>query len=201
MIDGRDPYTSDGPAGVCDRIDIRDLGEDDVSSLIACIRRCYGESYTEPGLYDPDHVRRELRAGRLLSVGALAGSRVVGHIGTLIRKPGDTVGDTIGGIVDPDYRGQGLLLQMGRQLFAGYQHAASSLPGTSPPVCTFAHSARSPHQAQWPPVSCSAMSQQRPNTEASNTDSVMPAASSSSTSRPMAASTRSMSTCQTTTPS
>ena len=100
---------------------IRRLGEDDVPALIACTRRCYGESYPEPDFYEPSYIRSELRARRLLSVGALVGSRVVGHIGTRIPIPGDAVAETIAGIVDPDYRGMGLMSRMGGQMVADYR--------------------------------------------------------------------------------
>lgn len=101
-------------------VEIRRLGEGDVPALIACTRRCYGESYPESDFYEPSYIRSELRARRLLSVGALVGDRVVGHIGTRIGIPGDVVAETIAGIVDPDYRGRGLMSRMGGQMVAGY---------------------------------------------------------------------------------
>jgi hypothetical protein len=103
-----------------DHVEIRGLNEDDVPALIACVRRCYGESYTEPEFYDADHLRRELRAGRLLCVAAFVGERVVGHIGTRVPVAGDAIADTIAGIVDPDYRGMGLTVRIGAHMVAGY---------------------------------------------------------------------------------
>jgi Acetyltransferase (GNAT) family len=102
-------------------VEIRRLGEDDVAALIACTRRCYGESYPESDLYQPSYIRSELRARRLLSVGAVVGSRVVGHIGTRIPIPGDAVAETIAGIIDPDYRGMGLMSRMGGQMVDDYR--------------------------------------------------------------------------------
>ena len=102
-------------------VEIRRLGEDDVPALIACTRRCYGESYPEPDFYEPSYLGRELHVRRLLSVGALVGSRVVGHVGTRVPIPGDAVGETIAGIVDPDYRGMGLMSRMGGQMVADYR--------------------------------------------------------------------------------
>ena len=106
---------------VVDGVKVRELGVDDVPALIACIRRCYGESYTEPEFYDAEYLRHELRSRRLVSTGALVGARVVGHVGTRIRGPADAVADTIGGIVDPDYRGAGLIPLMGAQMVARYR--------------------------------------------------------------------------------
>jgi ribosomal protein S18 acetylase RimI-like enzyme len=102
-------------------VEIRRLGEHDVPALIACTRRCYGESYPESDLYEPSYIRSELRARRLLSVGAVVGSRVVGHVGTRIPIPGDAVAETIAGIIDPDYRGMGLTSRMGGQMVADYR--------------------------------------------------------------------------------
>ena len=101
-------------------VEIRRLDEDDVPALIACTRRCYGESYPESDLYEPRYIRSELRARRLLSVGAVVGRRVVGHVGTRIQIPGDAVAETIAGIIDPEYRGRGLMLRMGGQMIADY---------------------------------------------------------------------------------
>ena len=103
-----------------DEIEIRDLGPDDVPSLIACVRSCYGESYTEPEFYDPAFLRAELDEHRLLSVGALVGGRIVGHVGTRIARPGDSIADTVGGIVDPAYRGRGLTSAMGAHMVSHY---------------------------------------------------------------------------------
>ena len=100
---------------------IRRLSEDDVPALIACTRRCYGESYPEPDFYEPSYIRSELCGRRLVSVGALVGRRVVGHLGTRIPILGDAVAETIAGIVDPDYRGMGLMSRMGAQMGADYR--------------------------------------------------------------------------------
>jgi len=101
-------------------VEVRELGEDDVASLIACIRRCYGESYTEHEFYDAEYIQSELRAGRLISAGALVGTDLVGHIGTRVRSRGDVVADTVCGVVDPDYRGRGLMRRVGAQMTARY---------------------------------------------------------------------------------
>jgi GNAT superfamily N-acetyltransferase len=102
-------------------IEVRSLGEEDVPALIACIRRCYGESYPESDFYEPSFIRSELHAERLLCVGALVGARVVGHLGMRISIPGDPVAETIAGVIDPDYRGTGLMSRMGSQMGASYR--------------------------------------------------------------------------------
>ena len=101
-------------------VEIRELGLEDVDSLIDCIRRCYGESYTEPDFYNPSYLRAELQAHRLLSIGAVVDGRVVGHIGTRLPVAGEPVADTIVGIVDPDHRGLGLTTRMGSRMVDSY---------------------------------------------------------------------------------
>jgi hypothetical protein len=106
--------------GAHDVVEVRDLDVDDVPALIACVRRCYGESYTEREFYDPEYLRDEMRSGRLRSAGAVVGTRVVAHVGTRVGSPGDVVAETVGGIVDPDFRGAGLLRRVGGQMTARY---------------------------------------------------------------------------------
>ncbi len=101
-----------------DEVEIRGLSGQDVPALIACVRRCYGESYPEPDFYEASALRRELDAGRLRGAVALLGSRVVGHLGMRIPIPGDAVSDTVGGIVDPDHRGLGLMSRVGSRMVA-----------------------------------------------------------------------------------
>jgi hypothetical protein len=99
-----------------DAVEVRMLGADDVPALIACVRRCYGESYPEPDFYDAGLMRRELETGRLVGAVAKAGEGVVAHLGTRIPIPGDAVGDTVAGIVDPDYRSRGLMSSVGGRM-------------------------------------------------------------------------------------
>ena len=114
---GASPDVNPEPHGV----EVRPLGEADVPALIACIRRCYGNTYGDSGFYDEDWLVVQLRSRRLLSVGSCDAGRVVGHIGTTVANPSDAVGDTVAAMVDPAYRGRGLVDQMGRQLFAMFQ--------------------------------------------------------------------------------
>jgi len=111
---------------VHDGVEIRDLDVDDIAGLVDCVRRCYGESYTEPAFYDPQFLRREVRKGRLLAVGALDGARVVGHIGAWIDPRGSVVAETVGGVVDPDHRGNGLTRRIGARLAERYREAGIS---------------------------------------------------------------------------
>jgi GNAT superfamily N-acetyltransferase len=102
-------------------VDVRVLAEGNVGALIACIRSCYGDSYTEPEFYDSSYLRAELRAQRLFSVAAMVGPRVVGQLGTRMASSGDGIADTIAGVVDPDYRGLGRTRRMGTRMVAEYR--------------------------------------------------------------------------------
>jgi hypothetical protein len=105
-----------------DGLSVRRLEESDIDSLIDCARRCYGESYPEAEFYDPESVRHQLLDGRLISsVAVTEGGRVVGHIGTRIPIPGGIVGETMGGFVDPDHRGRGLLRRIGGVMAGGFR--------------------------------------------------------------------------------
>lgn len=102
-------------------VEIRDLGVDDVDSLIACIRACYAESYTDSAFYDAGRLRADLTSGRLLCVGGVADHRVIGNIGTRIFEPGGPVAEMVAGVVHPEYRGRGLTTQIGARMVARLQ--------------------------------------------------------------------------------
>ena len=103
-------------------VSVRRLEESDIDSLIHCLRRCYGESYPEADFYDPESVRRQLVEGRFISsVAVTQGGQVVGHIGTRIPIPDDAVGETMGGFVDPDHRGLGLLRRIAAVMTGGFR--------------------------------------------------------------------------------
>jgi len=105
----------------CAGVEVRPLAEADAAELIACVRRCYGETYGEPGFYDEEWLIAQMRSLRLISIGACDGRRVVGHMGTTVTSPGDAVADTVAAMVEPTYRGLGFVHQMGRLLFAVFQ--------------------------------------------------------------------------------
>jgi hypothetical protein len=102
---------------VDDELEIRELRASDVEALIACVRRCYGESYADPSFYDAAALRAQLASGRLVSRVAVApDGRVVGHLGTRRARPGEPVAETVGGIVEPEQRGRGLLRRIGGEM-------------------------------------------------------------------------------------
>ncbi len=99
--------------------EIRPLGPADTRALIACIRRCYGDTYPHLELYGEDWIRASLESGRLSStVAAWPDGRIVGHIGSLREARDEPVVDTIAGIVDPAHRRQGLVPKIGAAMLA-----------------------------------------------------------------------------------
>ncbi|MGH0037229.1 MAG: GNAT family N-acetyltransferase [Myxococcota bacterium] len=107
---------------------IRDLRPAETPALVECVRRCYGETYPEADFYEPDLLAGAIRDGRLASkVAVTDAGRVVGHLATRWAFPGDVVAEAVGGIVDPEHRGQGWLRRLGAEMFA--QHRERRLAG------------------------------------------------------------------------
>jgi hypothetical protein len=98
-------------------VEIRDLGVDDVDSLISCVSACYGESYPEPDFYDPSFLRAAIASRQLLCVGAVVDGRVIGNIGTRMPAEG-TVAEMVAGMVHPAHRGRGLTVAIGARMVA-----------------------------------------------------------------------------------
>lgn len=97
--------------------EIRLLRADEAPRLVACVRRCYGDSYLDPGQYDADAIAAAIAGGRRHSLVAVtAGGEVVGHMGLVLRRPGDNTADAGLTLVDPDFRGRGLARALGLAL-------------------------------------------------------------------------------------
>ena len=93
------------------------------AKLVSCLRRCYGESHVDPGLYDALAIDEALASGLRRSAVALTpAGEVVGHIGIVLRRPDDTTADVGLTLVDPSYRGRGLAhrlsVEVGRMAIA-----------------------------------------------------------------------------------
>lgn len=110
---------------------VRELEPADAAGLSRCIERCYGETYFAAEFYDPERLAELLDSGRLRSVGGVTeAGEVAGHTGLTVRHPSASVIEAGFTIVDPDYRGSGLLRGLGIALvelcrkhgFAGFMH-------------------------------------------------------------------------------
>ena len=112
-------------------IEIRPLTATDAPQLVRCFERCYGSTYPNETFYDPESIVALLDTGKLKSVVAVcADGTIVGHTGLTLNNPDAGVAEAGNTVVDPEYRGAGILGEMGSALaqlcrscgFAGYVH-------------------------------------------------------------------------------
>jgi len=111
------------------RMMIRRLAPEDAGAIVDCFRRVYGESYANELFYDPARLATAMAAGRIGSVGAEAGGRLLGHMAMTVH-PGARHVELGNTAVDPDARGHGLAWQVGAELkawcaalgYGGYLH-------------------------------------------------------------------------------
>jgi len=111
-------------------IAIRDLEPEDAFELSALFRRCYGDTYGSPVFYDIAALAESISKRILISSVATRGQHIVGHVGITVRHLGSKVCETGNTVVDPNARGQGLLLRLGAALhelvqrkgYAAYLH-------------------------------------------------------------------------------
>jgi len=112
-------------------VEIRSLTTADAQPLVNCFERCYGDTYPNDSFHDPAAIAELVRSGTLRSVVAVAADgRIVGHTGLTLRHPAATVTEAGNTVVDPEFRGAGILGRMGTVLadictasgFVGYVH-------------------------------------------------------------------------------
>jgi len=91
-------------------IAIRLMEPDDSVDLARCVYRCYGYTYANGDVYFPDRVRELLESGLLIPHVALSpDNEVIGHIAIRKEYPDARIGERGQAVVDPRYRGYGLL--------------------------------------------------------------------------------------------
>jgi len=95
---------------------IRDLEQEDAFELSALFRRCYGETYGSPVFYDIAALVELIGKRELISAVATKDQQLLGHVGITVRHLGSKVCETGNTVVDPNARGQGLLLRLGAAL-------------------------------------------------------------------------------------
>ena len=111
-------------------VTVRRLVPADAGSLSACFERCYGDSYPSAIFYDVDALAERIDSGLLRSVVAIHDDHVIGHTGYSLRHPEALAAEAGNTVVDPAFRGQGVLGKMGAALrvlgidegFVGYNH-------------------------------------------------------------------------------
>ncbi|MCX6013153.1 MAG: ATP-binding protein [Chloroflexi bacterium] len=107
--------TNSVPANI--PITVRMMNPDDAINLARCVYRCYGYTYGSDHVYFPERVCDYLLANLMTSVVSIApDGEIIGHTATLKPLPDARVGETGQAIVDPRYRGFGILNRMGDEL-------------------------------------------------------------------------------------
>src|SRR5690606_25554596 len=82
-------------------------------SLARCAFRCYGYTYSTDNFYFPERVSDLIRSGLMVSVVALnPEGEIIGHLSVNKETPDAPVGESGQAIVDPRFRGGGILKKM-----------------------------------------------------------------------------------------
>jgi len=98
------------------------LAPEEASGLVDFVRNLYGSTYPNSLFYDADELQQQLKAGRLCSaVAETPEGKIVGHFGTYYEYTGDVTADGTTGMVDPDFRGEGVMRHLARPMFARYK--------------------------------------------------------------------------------
>jgi len=98
------------------------LRADEAEDLVDFIHSIYGPSYPSDLFCDATSIREGIEDDRLFSSIALdSQGRIVGHLASLLERPGDITGDGITGMVAPEARGQNVVSQLGGPLFAAHK--------------------------------------------------------------------------------
>jgi N-acetylglutamate synthase-like GNAT family acetyltransferase len=85
---------------------ITTLALEDIPHLIDCVRRCYGDSYTNPVMYDAAQLKDAIVTKKMYSIVAkLENNQIIGHCALTFDGADNTSPEAGKMMVDPDYRG------------------------------------------------------------------------------------------------
>jgi anti-sigma regulatory factor (Ser/Thr protein kinase) len=105
-------------------ITIRLMRPDESASLARCAYRCYGYTYSTDSFYFPERVREMVESGLMVSMVAVTPEgEIVGHESVTKGTPTSLVGEIGQAIVDPRYRGCGLMNKFTRSLHSHNRQA------------------------------------------------------------------------------
>ncbi len=86
--------------------EINTLALEDIPHLIDCVRRCYGDSYINPIMYDAAQLKDAIVTKKMHSVVAkLENNQIIGHCALTFDGTQNTSPEAGKMMVDPDYRG------------------------------------------------------------------------------------------------
>ena len=127
-----------GDGQVDDGVELRPLEPADTPGLRELIERCYGDAYPKRVMYEPDALAKLIRSGEHSGVVAVSGEEVVGHMAYTWPDPDATVVEAGTTVVDPEWRGRGLMnrlaLALAEQLVADGAAGFIHFPTTAHPV-------------------------------------------------------------------
>ncbi|MCX8110834.1 MAG: GNAT family N-acetyltransferase [Syntrophorhabdaceae bacterium] len=90
--------------------EIKMLSPDDAINISRLVYKSYGLSYVNEDIYYPDRLRAKLQSGLFESIGAVTTSnRIVGHLALMKDAPDSQAVEWGVVVVDPAYRGKGLM--------------------------------------------------------------------------------------------
>lgn len=96
--------------------DIAPLQPTDIRPLIDCVRRCYGESYPNPVMYDSSQLKEIIDAKLMHSVIAkLPNGKIIGHCALTFDGTQNTSPEAGKMMVDPNYRGHQIAEKMAQK--------------------------------------------------------------------------------------
>lgn len=84
---------------------ITSLALEDIPHLIDCVRRCYGDSYTNPMMYDAAQLKDAIVTQKMHSIVAKLDNKVIGHCALTFSGNENASPEAGKMMVDPDYRG------------------------------------------------------------------------------------------------
>ena len=101
------PVSKDTP------ITVRLMEPEDSVNLSRCVYRCYGYTYANDDIYLPEKMREFIESGLQISHVALSHeNEVIGHVAVRRVSPDSLLGERVQAVVDPRYRGHGLLKKL-----------------------------------------------------------------------------------------
>ena len=96
--------------------EITTLSLEDIPHLINCVRRCYGDSYPSPAMYDASQLKEMIESKLMHSIVAKYGNdRIVGHCALTFSGSKNTSPEAGKMLVDPDFRGHHIAEIMAKQ--------------------------------------------------------------------------------------
>lgn len=116
---------------------VRPLAPEEASAFTSLVHRCYGDSYDQAWVYDPDEVARRLREGIMHSTVASVGDEVVAHVALVRETLDDDVVESGQAVVDPAWRGHHVFTELKRSaaqwasgagIFGLYSEATAAHP-------------------------------------------------------------------------